>query len=206
MSCEMKKMLIIGLTGQTGAGKSTVSKILEKYGCYHIDADRVAHDILENDKEVQEKLKERFGEDIIDKDGKIDRKILAARAFADNESTLALNAITHPAVNNKIQNIIMVQKEYGTKAVIIDAIALFESGEAKLCDYTVAVTAPRDVRLERIIARDKISVSRANERINAQKDESFFTLNADYIINNSEPYNIYEETEKLAYKLKLKKE
>lgn len=202
----MKKMLIIGLTGQTGAGKSTVSEILEKYGCYHIDADKVAHDILENNKEVQEKLKERFGEDIIDKDGKIDRKILATRAFADKDSTLALNAITHPAVNNEIQNIILKQKEYGTKAVIIDAIALFESGEAKICDYTVAVIAPRDVRLERIIARDKISVSRANERINAQKDESFFTLNADYIINNCEPYNIYDETENLAYKLKLKKE
>lgn len=202
----MKKMLIIGLTGQTGAGKSTVSEILEKYGCYHIDADKVAHDILENDKEVQKKLKERFGEDITDKSGKIDRKILATRAFADKDSTLALNAITHPAVNNEIQNIILKQKEYGTKAVIIDAIALFESGEAKICDYTVAVIAPRDVRLERIIARDKISVSRANERINAQKDESFFTLNADYIINNCEPYNIYDETEKLAYKLKLKKE
>lgn len=202
----MKKMLIIGLTGQTGAGKSTVSEILEKYGCYHIDADKVAHDILENNKEVQEKLKEHFGEDIIDKDGKIDRKILAARAFADKDSTLALNAITHPAVNNKIQNIILKQKEYGTKAVIIDAIALFESGEAKICDYTVAVTAPREIRLERIIARDKISVSRANERINAQKDENFFTVNADYIINNCEPYNIYDETEKLAYKLKLKKE
>ena len=199
-------MLIIGLTGQTGAGKSTVSEILEKYGCYHIDADKVAHDILENNKAVREKLKEHFGEDIIDKDGKIDRKILAARAFADKDSTLALNAITHPAVNNKIQNIILKQKEYGTKAVIIDAIALFESGEAKICDYTVAVTAPREIRLERIIARDKISVSRANERINAQKDESFFTLNADYIINNCEPYNIYDETEKLAYKLKLKKE
>lgn len=202
----MKKMLIIGLTGQTGAGKSTVSEILEKYGCYHIDADKVAHEILENDKEVQEKLKERFGEDITGADGKIDRKILATRAFADKDSTLALNAITHPAVNNEIQNIILKQKEYGTKAVIIDAIALFESGEAKICDYTVAVIAPRDVRLERIIARDKISVSRANERINAQKDESFFTLNADYIINNCEPYNIYDETEKLAYKLKLKKE
>lgn len=199
-------MLIIGLTGQTGAGKSTVSEILEKYGCYHIDADKVAHDILENNKAVREKLKEHFGEDIIDKDGKIDRKILAARAFADKDSTLALNALTHPAVNNKIQNIILKQKEYGTKAVIIDAIALFESGEAKICDYTVAVTAPREIRLERIIARDKISVPRANERINAQKDESFFTLNADYIINNCEPYNIYDETEKLAYKLKLKKE
>lgn len=202
----MKKMLIIGLTGQTGAGKSTVSEILEKYGCYHIDADKVAHDILENDKEVQRKLKAHFGEDITGADGKIDRKILATRAFADKDSTLALNAITHPAVNNEIQNIILKQKEYGTKAVIIDAIALFESGEAKICDYTVAVIAPRDVRLERIIARDKISVSRANERINAQKDESFFTLNADYIINNCEPYNIYDETEKLAYKLKLKKE
>lgn len=202
----MKKMLIIGLTGQTGAGKSTVSEILEKYGCYHVDADKVAHEILENDKEVQKKLKERFGEDITDKSGKIDRKILAARAFADKDSTLALNAITHPAVNNEIQNIILKQKEYGTKAVIIDAIALFESGEAKICDYTVAVIAPRDVRLERITARDKISVSRANERINAQKDESFFTLNADYIINNCEPYNIYDETENLAYKLKLKKE
>ncbi len=202
----MKKMLIIGLTGQTGAGKSTVSEILEKYGCYHIDADKVAHDILENDKEVQEKLKERFGEDITDTDGKINRKILAARAFSDNESTLSLNAITHPAVNNEIQNIILKQKKYGTKAVIIDAIALFESGEAKICDYTVAVTAPRETRLERIIARDGISLSRANERINAQKDESFFTLNADYIINNCEPYNIYDETEKLAYKLKLKKE
>lgn len=199
-------MLIIGLTGQTGAGKSTVSEILEKYGCYHIDADKVAHDILENDKEVQEKLKERFGEDITDTDGKINRKILAARAFSDNESTLSLNAITHPAVNNEIQNIILKQKKYGTKAVIIDAIALFESGEAKICDYTVAVTAPRETRLERIIARDGISLSRANERINAQKDESFFTLNADYIINNCEPYNIYDETEKLAYKLKLKKE
>lgn len=199
-------MLIIGLTGQTGAGKSTVSEILKKYGCYHIDADKVAHEILENDKEVQKKLKERFGEDITDKNGKIDRKILALRAFADKESTLALNAVTHPAVNNKIQNIILKQKEYGARAVIIDAIALFESGEAKICDYTVAVIAPREVRLERIIARDSLSLSRANERINAQMDENFFSANADYIINNYEPYNIYDETEKLAYKLKLIKE
>lgn len=199
-------MIIIGLTGQTGAGKSTVSEILKKYGCYHIDADKVAHIVLDSDNDVKARLMEKFGEDIINADSTVNRVLLAKRAFADSESTLALNSITHPAVNKKIQSIISKQSEYGVKAVIIDAIALFESGEAKLCDYTVAVTAPREIRLKRITARDGITVSRANERINAQKDEKFFLANADYIINNCEPYNIYDETEKLAYKLKLIKE
>lgn len=199
-------MMIIGLTGQTGAGKSTVSEILKKYGCYHIDADKVAHEVIDSDENVKNSLAKKFGEDIINKDGTVNRALLASRAFADSESTLCLNEITHPAVNRKIQSIIAKQNEYGVKAVIIDAIALFESGEAKLCDFTVAVTAPRDIRLERIISRDNISLSRAEERINAQKGEEFFSVNADYIINNYEPYNIYDETEKLAYKLKLIKE
>lgn len=199
-------MLIIGLTGQTGAGKSTVSDILKKYGCYHIDADKIAHEVLDSDEDVKHNLAEKFGKEVIGEDGKINRAVLAEYAFADTESTLSLNAITHPAVNKKIQSIISRQSEYGAKAVIIDAIALFESGEANLCDFTVAVTAPREIRLERIISRDNISVSRAEERINAQKDEKFFSVNADYIINNYAPYNIYDETEKLAYKLKLIKE
>lgn len=199
-------MLIIGLTGQTGAGKSTVSEILEKYGCYHIDADKIAHEVLDSDEEVKTNLAEKFGKDVIGKDGTVNRAVLAKYAFADRESTQSLNAITHPAVNKKIQSIILKQSEYGAKAVIIDAIALFESGEDKLCDYTVAVTAPREIRLERIISRDNITVSRAEERINAQKGEEFFSVNADYIIKNYEPYNIYEETESLARKLKLIKE
>lgn len=196
-------MMIIGLTGQTGAGKSTVAKILEKYGCYHIDADSVAHDVIDSDEKVKEKLSERFGNDVIGKDGKVDRKILASRAFADSESTHALNAITHPAVNSKIQSILLKQSQFGTKAVIIDAIALFESGEDKLCDCTAAVTAPEEIRLQRIIERDGISASRAKERINAQKDEEFFSVNADYIIKNYPPYNIYEEAKDLAIKLRL---
>lgn len=195
--------MIIGLTGQTGAGKSTVAKILEKYGCYHIDADSVAHDVIDSDEKVKEKLSERFGNDVIGKDGKVDRKILASRAFADSESTHALNAITHPAVNSKIQSILLKQSQFGTKAVIIDAISLFESGEDKLCDCTAAVTAPEEIRLQRIIERDGISVSRAKERINAQKDEEFFSVNADYIIKNYPPYNIYEEAKDLAIKLRL---
>lgn len=196
-------MLILGLTGQTGAGKSTVSKILEKYGCYHIDADLVARETIDSDEKVKAELKNRFGDDVIGNDGKVNRKLLGAKAFADPQSTLDLNSITHPAVNKKVQSIIAKKEQENVKAVIIDAIALFESGEDKLCDYTVSVIAPKDIRLKRITARDSISEEKALERINAQKDEEFFSVNSDYLIKNYEPFNIYEETERLALKLKL---
>lgn len=196
-------MLILGLTGQTGAGKSTVSKILEKYGCYHIDADLVARETIDSDEKVKAELKNRFGEDVIGNDGKVNRNLLGAKAFADPQSTLDLNSITHPAVNKKVQSIIAKKEQENVKAVIIDAIALFESGEDKLCDYTVSVIAPKDIRLKRITERDSISEEKALERINAQKDEEFFSVNSDYIIKNYEPFNIYEETERLALKLKL---
>lgn len=183
-------MKIIGLTGLTGAGKSTVALKLMAYGCYHIDADKVAREVINSDENVKNKLKKQFGDDVINGDKMVNRPLLASRAFADEESTEALNAITHPAVTKKIREIIVEKKELGYSGIIIDAIALFESGEDKLCDFTVAVTAPEDIRLERIMARDKISREKALERINAQKDESFFTKQADFIIWNYPPYNL----------------
>ena len=183
-------MKIIGLTGLTGAGKSTVALKLMAYGCYHIDADKVAREVINSDENVKNKLKKQFGDDVINGDKTVNRPLLASRAFADEESTEALNAITHPAVTEKIRGIIDEKKEVGYSGIIIDAIALFESGEDKLCDFTVAVTAPEDIRLERIMARDKISREKALERINAQKDESFFTKQADFIIWNYPPYNL----------------
>ncbi len=186
-------MKIIGITGLTGAGKGTVSKKLCEYGCYHIDADQIAREVINNSENVKKQLQNRFGEDIIDKDGKICRPILAQRAFADNESTNALNAITHPAVTKKIKNIIAEKENDNYKAIIIDAIALFESGEDKLCDFTVAVIAPQDIRLERIINRDGLTLERAMERINAQKSEDFFTRQADFILWNYPPYDLNKE-------------
>ncbi|MGN0569604.1 MAG: dephospho-CoA kinase [Candidatus Fimenecus sp.] len=183
-------MKIIGLTGLTGAGKSTVAFKLMAYGCYHIDADKVAREVINGDENVKNKLKKQFGDDVINGDGTVNRPLLASRAFADEESTEALNAITHPAVTEKIREIIDEKKDLGYSGIIIDAIALFESGEDKLCDFTVAVTAPEDIRLERIMTRDKISREKALERINAQKDESFFTKQADFIIWNYPPYNL----------------
>ena len=196
-------MKIIGLTGLTGAGKSTVARKLMAYGCYHIDADKVAREVINNNENVKNKLKERFGDDVINEDGTTNRPLLASRAFADNDSTNALNDITHPAVTEEIQSIIKDMEDIGYRGVIIDAIALFESGEDKLCDFTVAVIAPMEIRLERIMARDNITEEKALERIKAQKDESFFTKQADFVLWNYPPYDINVEIRPIVAQIQI---
>ena len=196
-------MKIIGLTGLTGAGKSTVAQKLMAYGCYHIDADKVAREVINNNENVKNKLKERFGTDVINTDGTTNRPLLASRAFADEQSTLDLNAITHPAVIEEIKSIIKDMEEVGYRGVIIDAIALFESGLADLCNFNVAVVAPKEIRLERIMKRDSITEEKALERINAQKDESFFTSRADFVLWNYPPYDINVEIKPITLQIGL---
>lgn len=196
-------MKIIGLTGLTGAGKSTVARKLMAYGCYHIDADKVAKDVINNSEDVKNKLKERFGDDVVNEDGTTNRPLLASRAFKNEESTNALNEITHPAVTEEIQSIIRDMEKVGYRGVIIDAIALFESGEDKLCDFTVAVVAPVDIRLERIMKRDNISEEKALERINAQKDEIFFTKKADFVLWNYPPYDLNVEIRPIVAQIQM---
>lgn len=196
-------MKIIGLTGLTGAGKSTVAQRLTAYGCYHIDADRVARNVINCNHTVKTKLKERFGASVISSDGTVNRPVLASCAFKDESSTQALNEITHPAVVEEIKGIINDMAEVGYRGVIIDAIALFESGLSDLCDFTVTVVAPVEIRLERIMERDSITREKASERINAQKDESFFTKNADFILWNYPPYDINVEIKPIILQMGL---
>lgn len=196
-------MKIIGLTGLTGAGKSTVAQKLMAYGCYHIDADKVAREVINNNANVKNKLKKRFGNDVINADGTTNRPLLASRAFADEESTNALNEITHPAVIEEIKSIIKDMEEVGYRGIIIDAIALFESGLDSLCDFNVTVIAPKEIRLERIMKRDNITEEKALERINAQKDESFFTSRADFVLWNYPPYDINVEIRPIVAQIQL---
>ena len=196
-------MKIIGLTGLTGAGKSTVAQKLMAYGCYHIDADKVAREVINNNENVKNKLKEHFGDDVINPDGTTNRPLLASRAFANEESTNALNEITHPAVTEEIKSIIGDMEEVGYRGVIIDAIALFESGEDALCDFTVAVVAPKEIRLQRIMKRDNITEEKALERINAQKDESFFTSRADFVLWNYPPYDLNVEIRPIVAQIQI---
>jgi len=172
-------MEIIGITGQTGAGKSTICRALATRGAYHIDADAVAKSLYYKGAPILSKLQDAFGSQILTADGELDRPALAAAAFRDRDSTARLNAIVHPAVTEKIRAILDEQRKAGVQCVLIDAIALFESGEAALCDRTVGVIAPEAVRLARITARDGLSEADALLRIRAQHDESFYVARCD---------------------------
>lgn len=190
-------MEIIGITGQTGAGKSTICRALATRGAYHIDADAVAKSLYYKGAPILSKLQDAFGSQILTADGELDRPALAAAAFRDRDSTARLNAIVHPAVTKKIRAILDEQRKAGVQCVLIDAIALFESGEAALCDRTVGVIAPEVVRLARITARDGLSEADALLRIRAQHDESFYVSRCDDVIRNYPPYTLESEMQRV---------
>lgn len=192
-----EKRFIIGLTGQTGAGKSTVAKILEENGLFIINADSVAREVVEKGEPTLTKLANSFGDDILNSDGILNRKLLASRAFSSRENTDLLNSITHPAITERIRLKISQAFENGEKAVVIDAPQLFESGENEMCDIIVTVAAPLEIRLHRIMNRDGVTEDEAHLRINAQLSEEYYINNSDIVIRNFPPYELKNETEKL---------
>lgn len=192
-----EKRFIIGLTGQTGAGKSTVAKILEENGLFIINADSVAREVVEKGEPTLLKLANSFGDDILNSDGTLNRKLLASRAFSSRENTDLLNSITHPAITERIRLKIFQAFENGEKAVVIDAPQLFESGENEMCDIIVTVAAPLEIRLHRIMNRDGVTEDEAALRINAQLSEEYYIKNSDIVIRNFPPYELKNETEKL---------
>ena len=159
---------VIGVTGPTGAGKSTVAQQLASLGCAVIDGDALARAITLPGSPALKLLASQFGEDILDSDGNLNRALLAERAFCGEESRLALNRITHPAITT-----LATQQAAGlspaTPAIVIDAAALLESGLMPFIDHIVFVQAPEELRLRRIMARDGISEQAAMRRIAAQR-------------------------------------
>ncbi len=191
-------MKVIGLTGKTGAGKSTVAAFLKEKGCYIIDGDKIARDILLPGEKAVRELADCFGDDIILPDGNIDRKKVASRAFATPESTAKLNAITHPHITARfVAEIKKAQNEEYALAVI-DAAAILESDCRNLCSAFIVVTAPEDIRLERILSRDSITKEQAMTRIRAQKDDEYYLSRADYVVRNHEPFSLKDELQSLS--------
>ena len=188
---------VYGLTGKTGAGKSTVASLLSKKGFLIIDGDKIARQITEKGSDVLLKLSEFFGDDIIAPDGTLIRSALAEKAFANSESTAALNRIPHGAIDEVIRQRIEDGEKNGFQKCVIDAAALLESPSKQLCKKIIVVTAPVEVRLERILLRDNISKNQAMTRINAQKSDEYYFENADIIIRNYPPYNLESEIQKI---------
>ncbi len=183
--------IIVGLTGQTGAGKSTVSHMAEEWGCAVIEADAVAREALAPGSRVLQSLADAFGQDIIRQDGSCDRKLLAARAFSGKENTALLNRITHPWIIQRIREYIDIYRRKNQRLILLDAPQLFESGADTLCRKIIAVTAPENVRKQRIMSRDHLSEQEADLRMQAQYPEKFFRSHADFLIDGSDrPENV----------------
>ncbi len=174
-------MTILGLTGPTGAGKGAVGAMLTKRGAQVIDTDRLAREVVEKGSECLRQLAAHFGDDILHADGTLDRAALAAKAFASPAEKAALEAITHPAIIARTQDILASSE---APFAVIDAPLLFESGMDALCDVTLAVLAPAELRLSRILARDGITEAAARQRMNAQPDDAFYRERADHILIN----------------------
>ena len=189
----MNKPPVIGLTGPTGAGKSTVAAAFRKLGCAVVDADRTAR-LVTDRPECLARLQEAFGRGIVEPDGHLSRKELARRAFSSPENTRLLNEITHPAIVSACrEQVEQAQSSGECRAVILDAPLLFESGTQHLCDATVAVITPDDSRRKRIMARDGISEDAARRRMAAQHDNVYYRRNAGYTFDGSTAWDIFDE-------------
>lgn len=198
--------MIIGLTGATGSGKSTVAKRLcEKYGIAHIDCDAIAREITSANSPVLAQLASAFGEDIILDDGSLDRAALASRAFASKEATKRLNSITHPIITSMALAKVNAFTQEGKPAVLLDAAAIFESKIDKLCAFTAVVSAPAEIRLDRIMYRDSITRENAVHRMGAQLSDEEYAKKADVVLYNYAPYDTDAEIEKIIEKYKEKK-
>ena len=190
-------MKVFGLTGKTGAGKSTVASLLSKKGFFVIDGDLIARRVTEKGSPVLESLAGCFGRDILFPDGTLDRKKLASRAFASKEATKKLCELTHPEIHRLFLEEIKKGEKEGLERCLIDAAALLESPSKKLCEKIIVVFCPEEIRLERILKRDNITKNQALQRIKAQKEDSFYLSQADIIINNYPPYDIEKEIAKI---------
>ena len=170
--------MIIGITGGTGCGKTTLLKLIAEQGGLILDCDAIYHELLLSDKKMLDAIENRFPGVV--ENGALNRKKLGTIVFADENALLDLNRITHGAVKVEV----LRRLETAPELAAIDAIGLFEGNLAELCDVTVAVTAPEEERVKRLMLRDNISESYARSRIRAQHSEDWFRERCDYILSN----------------------
>ena len=177
-------MTVIGITGPTGAGKTTVLSRLEELGGAAADCDAVYHELLLTSVPLQNELKSRFGPAVFDANNRLRRKELGAIVFGNEAALADLNAITHRHVVAELERRIARAQAENRPAIALDAIALLESGAVDLCDVTVAVTAPEEARVRRIMTREGIPEEYARARAAAQKPSAWFEERCTHTLRN----------------------
>lgn len=186
---DLEKPFTIGLTGQSGAGKSYVCKKLKEKGFKIIDCDEHARLVVEKGSALLDALAKEFGEDII-KDAELDRRLLASRAFESKEKTERLNQIMHPAIIESC-------KSQAKGLCVLDAPQLFEANLQNECYKVVGVVASDEILLRRIMERDNLSHEDAQKRLSVQYSKQFFVENSDFVISNNDEDNLEEQIDLL---------
>ena len=173
--------VVLGLTGGTGAGKTSALKAIEALGGRTIDCDALYHTMLRTDEPLRQALVREFGQETFLPDASLNRPYLGKRVFSRQERLARLNEIVYAAIVPEVER----QVESGDCPLwAIDAINLLESGIARLCDRTVAVTSPMELRLRRIMARDGIDEGYARLRISAQRTDDYYREHCDLELCN----------------------
>ena len=190
-------MLVLGLTGNIGCGKSSVSTIFMENNIKVVDADIVARQIFD-DKNLLNEVFSTFGESIRNQDGSLNRRALGNIVFNDDEKLILLNNLTHPKIKQKILSKVEEYKNQGEKIVVIDAALLIEDDYIPYIQKLILITCRKEIQINRIIARDNCTKEEAISRINSQMSQEEKAKFADYIIDNS---NSFEELQKKVLEL-----
>ena len=178
--------MILGITGGTGCGKTTLLDQIQAQGGLVLDCDAIYHELLRQDDRLLNAIEARFPGVV--EEGSLNRKKLGSIVFSDETALSDLNKITHSAIRAEV----IRRLADGPRLAAIDAIALFESGLADLCDATVAITAPEEDRVKRLMVRDHISEDYARARIAAQHPESWFRERCDHVLSNDADYQSFQ--------------
>lgn len=195
--------MIIGITGSSGSGKSTVCRIIEEnYHVKIINADDVARELSKKGTDYLNCIAQQFGSDILYETGELNRYKLSEIIYNDDIKREELNRCTLPYIVREIKNEIQLSKQ---ETVIIDAPLLFESGLNEICNVVIGIISKKDIQIDRIIRRENITCEQAKKRIKAQQSNDFYIKNCNDIIENDNDFSsIKEKIKNIAKKYKLK--
>lgn len=197
-------MFILGVTGSIGSGKTTVSERLAHHGAIVSHSDPLAKEILQNDPEILASLAQRFGADILDVSGELQKKRLAQRAFGTREGQQFLNQLIHPKVREATQDRIEIARSQGHDLFVVDAPLLFEAHADSITDAVLVVVSNKSLRADRVAHRSGLSPAEFSRRDALQMPIEEKISRADYIIeNNGTVIELYAAVDGFFKKLKL---
>jgi dephospho-CoA kinase len=181
----VRVMLVIGVTGNLGTGKTTVSQMLVELGAKHIEADELGHELLQQDKQARDEIVAAFGESVLNSSGEIDRGKLARLVFDDTAALTSLNHITHPRILRLVKQKIEEYSQSGARVVVLEAALLIEAGWKSQVDRLWVTTAPEATIVQRLMKSRGMSEEQILDRLRAQMPQEEKARLADAVIDTN---------------------